>query len=186
MRNKSSGTEHAPEGVQPPQRPDQTHATGTRTTKAKAGSGSAKSLIKTSAFGAKSHLSRPAGSSAIALATGRDKSKPKRYSIPAGANGGRHQKIQERMGAATEQLTSGITEAAAAAEQLRRAMEQISTGAEEAASAAQQTLATATSTATTLTLARDRAEAVRRRTEALQGLLVESATQIGAWASNIR
>jgi methyl-accepting chemotaxis protein len=38
---------------------------------------------------------------------------------------GRQQKIEERIAAATEELASGITQSASAAEELRRAMEQI-------------------------------------------------------------
>ncbi|WP_246510264.1 methyl-accepting chemotaxis protein [Bradyrhizobium glycinis] len=94
--------------------------------------------------------------------------------------------MEERIAAATEELATGITAAASAAEELRRSMEQISSGAEEAASAAQETLAVANNTATTLAQARDLAESGRRRTEALQMLLVESTNQIGAWASNIK
>jgi methyl-accepting chemotaxis protein len=99
---------------------------------------------------------------------------------------GRKQKIEERVAAATEELASGITQAASAAEELRRAMEQIASGAEEAASASQQTLAVAARTSATLRQARDRADAARRRTDTLQGLLADSANQIGAWAANIR
>jgi methyl-accepting chemotaxis protein len=91
-----------------------------------------------------------------------------------------------RNAAATEQLSAGITEAASAAEELRRSMEQIASGAEEAASAAQETLAVATNTAATLVQARDRSEAARRRTDALEALLVETSNQIGTWASNIK
>ena len=65
-------------------------------------------------------------------------------------------------------------------------MEQIASGAEEAASAAQETLAVATNTAATLVQARDRAEGARRRTDALETLLVETSNQIGTWAGNIR
>ena len=101
-------------------------------------------------------------------------------------SGNRQQKIEERIGAATEQLAAGITQSASAAEQLRRSMEQIAAGAEEAASASQETLAVATNTAATLVQARDRADAMRRRTDALENLLVETSNQIGAWAGNIR
>ena len=98
----------------------------------------------------------------------------------------RRQKIEERIGAASEELASGISQAASAAEELRRAMEQIASGAEEAASASQETLAVATNTATTLLKARDLAESSRRRSEALQSLLAETANQIGGWATNIK
>jgi methyl-accepting chemotaxis protein len=98
----------------------------------------------------------------------------------------RQQKIEERIAAATEELAAGLTEAASAAEELRRSMEQIASGAEEAASAAQETLAVATNTAATLVQARDRAEGARRRTEAVESLLLETSSQIGTWAGNIK
>ena len=98
----------------------------------------------------------------------------------------RQQKIEERIAAATEELAAGLTEAASAAEELRRSMEQIASGAEEAASAAQETLAVATNTAATLVQARDRAEGARRRTEAVELLLLETSSQIGTWAGNIK
>ena len=100
--------------------------------------------------------------------------------------GSRQQKIEERIAAATEELSAGITEAASAAEQLRRSMEQIASGAEEAASAAQETLAVAGNTAATLMQARERSEGARRRTDALETLLVETSNQIGSWAGNIK
>ena len=106
--------------------------------------------------------------------------------MPGNISGARQQKIEERIAAATEQLSAGITEAASAAEELRRSMEQIASGAEEAASAAQETLAVATTTAATLAQARDRSEGARRRTDALEALLIETSNQIGMWASNIK
>ena len=112
---------------------------------------------------------------------------PRRRKPSAPIDGaGRRKKIEERIAAASDELAGGITEAASAAEELRRAMEQIASGAEEAASASQQTLAVATSTAASLAQARTRAEAARRRTEALQGVLAETANQIAAWATNIK
>ncbi|MGA9894765.1 MAG: methyl-accepting chemotaxis protein, partial [Xanthobacteraceae bacterium] len=101
-------------------------------------------------------------------------------------SGSRNQKIEERIAAASEELASGITEAASAAEELRRAMAQIASGAEEAASAAQETLAVASTTTSTLIQARERADHARRRTEALQSLIVETSNQIGVWANNIK
>jgi len=98
----------------------------------------------------------------------------------------RQQKIEERIAAATEELSGGVTEAASAAEELRRSMEQIASGAEEAASAAQETLAVAANTSATLIQSRERSEGARRRTEALETLLVETSNQIGGWAGNIR
>ena len=109
-----------------------------------------------------------------------------RRKIPNVISGSRQQKIEERIAAATEELSGGITEAASAAEELRRSMEQIASGAEEAASAAQETLAVAANTTTTLIQARERSEGARRRTEALETLLVETSNQIGSWAGNIK
>jgi methyl-accepting chemotaxis protein len=83
----------------------------------------------------------------------------RRNPAPTDISGARQQKIEERIVAATEELSAGIIEAASAAEELRRSMEQIASGAEEAASAAQETLAVATNTAATLVQARDRSEA---------------------------
>jgi methyl-accepting chemotaxis protein len=110
----------------------------------------------------------------------------RRNAAPTNISGARQQKIEERIAAATEELSAGLTEAASAAEELRRSMEQIASGAEEAASAAQETLAVATNTAATLVQARDRSEGARRRTDALEVLLVETSSQIGTWASNIK
>jgi methyl-accepting chemotaxis protein len=143
-----------------------------------------KSLMKTSDLGAgTAALRRPGTQPASAKA-----SQPAQRRKPAAAtiSGARQQKIEERIAAATEELSIGITEAASAAEELRRSMEQIASGAEEAASAAQETLAVATNTAATLVQARDRSEGSRRRTDALEALLVETSSQIGTWANNIR
>jgi methyl-accepting chemotaxis protein len=87
-------------------------------------------------------------------------------------------KVSERVAAATEELAGGLTEAAAAAEELRRSMEQISSGAEEAAGASQEQLAAIKQIVANLTIARTEADNSRRRTEAAQILLAESAAQI--------
>jgi methyl-accepting chemotaxis protein len=144
-----------------------------------------KSLMKTSALVTRAPAPNRPGARPVPLAAVTKARPDKRPALAAGQPG-RRQKIEERVAAAAEELISGITEAASASEQLRRAMEQISTGAEEAASASQQTLAVATTTAATLVQARERAEATRRRTDALQTLFAETSTQIGAWASNVR
>jgi methyl-accepting chemotaxis protein len=65
-------------------------------------------------------------------------------------------------------------------------MEQIASGAEEAASAAQETLVVVANTATALLKARDRSDGARRRSDALESLLVETSNQIGTWAGNIK
>jgi len=142
----------------------------------------AKSLMKTSELGAgrvAPRRSQPVPNpSPATIRRGRP--------APTVISGSQQQKIEERIAAATEELSTGIAEAASAAEELRRSMEQIASGAEEAASASQETLAVVTSTAATLVQARDRAEGARRRTDALQTLLAETSNQIGTWAGNIK
>ena len=142
-----------------------------------------RSLMKTSGLATRgTPIRRPA----TALPPAPAKTGVRRQAAGPAGSAGRNQKIEERVAAASEELASGITEAASAAEELRRAMEQIATGAEEASAASQETLAVANTTAATLLQARERADLSRRRTEALQGLITESANQIGAWASNIK
>ena len=163
--------------------PNGADATSSAPSKTLAASGP-KSLMKTSALGAgraaprRPSLQPAPGSASVPT--------PRRKPAPSNISGARQQKIEERIAAATEELSAGITEAASAAEELRRSMEQIASGAEEAASAAQETLAVATNTAATLVQARDRSEAARRRTDALETLLIETSNQIGTWASNIK
>jgi methyl-accepting chemotaxis protein len=123
---------------------------------------------------------------ATKLATSRPVASKTPKTPPMPVPAGRQQQIEERLAAATEELASGITEAASAAEELRRTMEQIATGAEEAASAAQQTLAVANTTASTLLQARQRAESAQGRSDRLRSLLAETASQVRTWASNIR
>jgi methyl-accepting chemotaxis protein len=92
----------------------------------------------------------------------------------------RQQKAAERIGAATEELASGVAEASSAAEELRRAMEQIATGAEEAAGASQQSLSAIVSLGASFSEARTHAEAARVKTSSLQTLLIETGAQIDA------
>src|SRR5579863_4764963 len=117
-----------------------------------------KSLMKTSQLGTGRSAQRRPGSPPKPVTA------PRRRASSA-VSDGRQQKIEERLAAATEELSGGITEAASAAEELRRSMEQIASGAEEAASAAQETLAVAANTTVALVQARERSEAARRRTE---------------------
>ena len=148
----------------------------------------AKSLMKTSdlaALAPRGGNGRRLSSGAALPATTSAKKRRPHHVAPVNS-ADRRQKIEERVAAASEELTGGISEAASAAEQLRRAMEQIASGAEEAASASQQTLSVAINTASALAHARDRAETVRRRTESLQTLLTETSNQVGAWAGNIK
>lgn len=90
----------------------------------------------------------------------------------------RQQKAAERIVAATEELATGVSEAAAAAEELRRALEQIASGAEEAAGAAHQSLSATTHLSSRFSAARTEAETARKRTEDLQGSILEFAAQI--------
>src|ERR1700712_4846196 len=145
MRKKSGTTERP--GTAAPRRgvgdnPSLTHPAaepnpaGFGSSKTLAASGP-KSLMKTSEVGAVRTAARRPGAHHPA---GPAPAVPqRRKSAPTNISGSRQQKIEERIAAATEQLSAGITEAASAAEQLRRSMEQIASGAEEAASAAQET-----------------------------------------------
>ncbi len=90
----------------------------------------------------------------------------------------RQQKIAERVATASEVIASGITEAASAAEELRRSMQQIASGAQQASGASQESLAAISSVASRLAQARERAEASRRRTEVVQTLLGDIAAQV--------
>ena len=135
----------------------------------------AKSLMKTTDLASRGNTARVTGArplSAVVATNGRH-----RRSSVAGTAASRQQKIEERIAAATEEMAGGISEAASAAEELRRAMEQIASGAEEAASASQETLAVATNTAAGLVQARGRAESARERTDRLQGLLADTVNQ---------
>jgi methyl-accepting chemotaxis protein len=98
----------------------------------------------------------------------------------------RQEKAAERLGAATEELASGVTEASAAAEQLRRALEQISTAAEEAAGAAQESQVAVTSLGDVFAQARTQADLSRRRTDALQTVLTEVGAQIAALVASVQ
>ena len=98
----------------------------------------------------------------------------------------RQEKAAERLGAATEELASGVTEASAAAEQLRRALEQISAAAEEAAGAAQESQAAVASLGDVFGRARAQADQSRRRTDMLQTVLTEMGMQIGALVGSVQ
>ena len=143
-----------------------------------------RTLMKTSELGASKRDARRLAPQSTLKPT--PPSTRRRKPAPTEISGNRQQKIEERIAAATEELAAGLTEASSAAEELRRSMEQIVSGAEEAASAAQETLVVATNTAATLVQARNRAEGARRRTEAVESLLLETSGQIGTWAGNIK
>lgn len=86
----------------------------------------------------------------------------------------------ERIGAASLELASGITEAASAAGQLQRAMKQISNGAEEAAGAAQESLSLIKGMNEGFRSARERAEESKRHA----GQLLSSFTDTNAQIKN--
>jgi methyl-accepting chemotaxis protein len=94
-------------------------------------------------------------------------------------------KVSERVAAATEELASGLAQASAAAEELRRSMEQIAAGADEAAGASQEQLTAIKQVTANLTTARGEADNSRRRTETAQILLAETAAQIGTSIQSI-
>ena len=89
-----------------------------------------------------------------------------------------HETISERIGAATEELASGLTESAAATRELGRAMEQIAGGAEEAAGASQEQSAAIKRIVASLVTARGEADASSRRTETVALSLAETSSQI--------
>ena len=88
--------------------------------------------------------------------------------------------LYDRVAAATEEFASGLLEASAAAEQLRKSMEQIAAAAEEAAGASQEQLAAIKRIFEGLRTARGETEALRRRTETVQTTLGDAAGRITA------
>jgi methyl-accepting chemotaxis protein len=131
-------------------------------------------LVKTSKMAA--DTAKPRAHTATVAPTVRSKSASN--GRPQAAAAPRHEKATERAAAATEELASGLTEAASAAEELRRSMEQIATGAEESASASQEQFASIKSIVANLATARNEADTSRRRTDAVQIALAETAVQI--------
>src|SRR5271154_1518167 len=91
----------------------------------------------------------------------------------------------ERVAAATEEFASGLTQASAAAEQLRKSMEQIASGSEEAAGASQEQLAAIKRIFDGLRTARGETDALRRRTDNVQNSLGDVAERITASARAI-
>lgn len=129
-------------------------------------------LVKTSALTGKGRTlsGTVASETSTTLAAG-----PRRRAVPRSAGTAT---AADRIGAATAELASGLTEAAGAAEELRRALEQIAGAAEEAAGAAHESLAAITGLDASFGQARQQAEESRSRSLALQSQLSEAATQI--------
>ena len=112
-------------------------------------------LVKTTALGKRTSAAATAHS--VASPVSRTPSKPR---APVS-----REQAAERVAAATMELSSGVAEAAAAAEELRRTLEQIASGAEEAAGAAHESLATVAELSRQFASARTDAEASRRLVE---------------------
>lgn len=93
--------------------------------------------------------------------------------------------VSERVAAATEELASGLSKASSAANELGSSMAQIASGAEEAAGASQAQLLAIKQIFDTLRATRSEAEALRRRTDATQALLADTAAQITSSARAI-
>lgn len=91
---------------------------------------------------------------------------------------GRNETAAERLGAATEELASGLTEAATATRELARSMEQINRGAETAAGACQEQSNAIKRVVADLTAGRDQADASARRTDTVAVALAEASMQI--------
>lgn len=90
------------------------------------------------------------------------------------------QTVFDRVAAATEELASGLTEAASATKELGRSMEQIATGAEEAAGASQEQSAAIKRIVASFGAARAEAEKSGRRSDALIATMAEATAQIVA------
>jgi methyl-accepting chemotaxis protein len=97
----------------------------------------------------------------------------------------RQQKAAERVASATTEVASGIAEAAAACDELRKAMEQIAAGAEEASAAAEESQRAMTGIASSNRAASDSADTALRKTESLQGLLATVITNILASIASV-
>jgi methyl-accepting chemotaxis protein len=90
----------------------------------------------------------------------------------------RRDTVSERIAAATEELASGLTEAAAATKELGRSMEQIAAGAEEAAGASLEQSSAIKGIVASLAIARSEADSSSRRTEVVALSLTEASAQI--------
>ena len=95
------------------------------------------------------------------------------------------QTVFDRVAAATEELASGLTEAASATSQLGRSMQQIAAGAEEAAGASQEQSAAIKRIVASFSAARTETEKSGRRSEALSITLAEASAQIVASVRSI-
>ena len=90
------------------------------------------------------------------------------------------QTVFERVGAATEELAAGLSQASAATRELSRSMEQIAAGAQEASAASQEQSGAMKRIVANLTSARGEADTSGRRCEALMGTLTQVSAQLSA------
>lgn len=135
-------------------------------------------LVKTSTLATKSRA-KAASQTAVQVQTPLTQPKRRPKSQIRGREFNR-QTAAERLGAATQELASGVAEAASAAEELRRGMEQIASAAEQAAGAAHESLAGITSLAASFVGARERADRSQTQASMLRGQLGEAAGYIDA------
>jgi methyl-accepting chemotaxis protein len=126
----------------------------------------------------KSKISRRGAKPPMSPATPKIGTAAIKPSIRTSSAQGRHTTLSERLAAATEQLASGLAEAAAATKQLGRSMEQIAAGAEEAAGASQEQSSAIKGIVAGLTAARGEADSSSRRTEAVAASLGDVSAQI--------
>ncbi|MDB5644040.1 MAG: chemotaxis protein [Hyphomicrobiales bacterium] len=139
-------------------------------------------LVKKNAIGSKTAAtgSKARASAGVALSPQADE----RRTAPAQKQK-RLTTAAERIGAATHELASGVTEAASAAEELRRSLEQIAAAADEAARSSDASLGAITSLSRTFAQARDRALAARGRTETTQSSLSDAARSVETTIANV-
>jgi methyl-accepting chemotaxis protein len=130
-------------------------------------------LVKTTKLGAASERGPREPVAAVAPAKAKAAAIERR---PALVND--HDVLFERVAAATEELATGLTEASAAAQELRRSMERIASGAEEASGASRLQLTAIQRISDQMRAARGEAETLRRRAENAQLLLSETSGQI--------
>jgi len=127
-------------------------------------------LVKKSAIGLAAKPARPSVAAAEPKAATR---KPARRT---GAQSG--PSVVERIDQATQELASGLAQAAAASIELQQSMDRIASGAEEAAGAAQESLSAITALGAGFQEARGRAEASRHQAENIQASFIETSAQI--------
>ncbi|MEI7775075.1 MAG: methyl-accepting chemotaxis protein [Verrucomicrobiota bacterium] len=97
----------------------------------------------------------------------------------------KQQQAAERVAAATEQLSSGISEASSAAEELKRASDQIAAGAEESSAAAQESLQAFGQVVTAITRQLESADASQVKGEACQALIARTSADLAVLITNV-